>query len=415
MKFFHGRAIATDARFLTLIAVLAASAHARSTGSPIRATGAPPGTNCTQCHTGTVNSGPGSIKIEFPSGGSYTPGNTYKVRVTLADPAATRWGFELTARMGADRTATAGRFTIDNPTTTQFSPGSTAGEYVTHTTAGTAQGTSGSVSYEVSWAAPAAGSGTVTFYAAGNAANNSGNNQGDQIYSTSLAITELSDTPVTGKSHILPQLVFGGGWYTAMYFSNTTDAPVRISVKFRGANGSDLSVPLVGLGPVTEQTVSIAPRATAMLEAPNSGSLQQGWTEAILPAGVTGYGVFRQSVQGRADQEAVVPMSEESRQTAYLTWDDASLTTAMAVVNPGADAITVTMAVYGNDGAQIGTVTLNLGGRSRTTFLLRDQPGMAGVTGKRGMARLSVTTGSVAALGLRFAGEALTSIPVSYP
>lgn len=407
--------LAANARFLTMAVLLAAAAHGRSTGSPIRATGAPPGTNCTQCHTGTVNSGPGSIKIEFPSGGSYTPGNTYKVRVTVADPAAARWGFELTARMGADRTATAGRFAIDNATTTQFSPGSTAGEYVTHTSAGTAQGTSGSATWEVNWTAPAAGSGQVSFYAAGNAANNNGNNQGDQIYTTSLAITELSDTPVTGKSYILPQLVFGGGWYTAMYFSNTTDAPVRIGLKFRGANGSDLSVPLIGVGPVSEQTLSIAPRATALLEAPNSGTLQQGWAEAILPAGVTGYGVFRQSAQGRADQEAVVPLSEDSRQVANVTWDDASLTTAMAVVNPGADAITVTMAVYGNDGAQIGTVTLNLAGRNRTAFVLRDQPGMAGVTGKRGMARLSVTSGSVAALGLRFAGEALTSIPVSYP
>lgn len=125
--------------------------------------------------------------------------------------------------------------------------------------------------------------------------------------------------------------------------------------------------------------------------------------------------VFRQSVSGRADQEAVVPFSEDSRQTAYLSWDDTALTTAMAVVNPESSATAVTIAVYGNDGAQIGTVTLNLAAHNRVAFNLRDQPGMAGVTGKRGMARLSVATGSVAGLGLRFAGEAITSIPVSYP
>lgn len=415
MRLASFSSFSTHARVLALSALLAACAYARSTGSPIRATGAPPGTNCTQCHSGTVNSGPGSVRIEFPSGGSYTPGNTYKVRVTVADPAAARWGFELTARMGGDLSVTAGTFAIDNAATTQFSPGSTSGQYVTHTPAGTAAGTSGSATWEVSWTAPAAGSGQVTFFAAGNAANNNNTNQGDQIYTTSLAITEASDTPVTGKSYVMPQLAFGGGWYTAMYFSNTTDAAVRIRVRFRAADGRDLSVPLMGVGPVSDHTVTIAPRATALLEAPNSGGLQQGWAEATLPDGVTGYGVFRQTLSGRADQEAVIPLSEDSRPAAYMTWDDTALTTAMAVVNPKDNAVTVTIAVYGNDGAQIGTVTLNLAARSRVAFNLRDQPGMAGVTGKRGMARLSVPSGSVAALGLRFAGEAITSIPVSYP
>jgi hypothetical protein len=37
------------------------------------------------------------------------------------------------------------------------------------------------------------------------------------------------------------------------------------------------------------------------------------------------------------------------------------------------------------------------------------------MTGRRGYAQFSVSTGAVAALGLRFAGQAFTSIPVSYP
>lgn len=402
-------------RFVALSVALTAPLMAVSTGAPAGRTGAPPGTNCTLCHAGSANSGPGSLRVEFPSGGSYTPGSTYRLRVTLSDPAAIRWGFQITARMGSENTTLAGTFVLANATTTRFAVGAPAGEYVTHTAAGTAQGTTGSNSWEVDWTAPAAGSGAVTFYAAGNAANNSSSNVGDSIYTTSTQITEASDTPVTGKKYILPQLAFGGGWYSAMYFSNTTNASVQVGVSFYAANGSALSVPLVGVGPVSTHTVTIAARATVILEAPNSGALQQGWAEAVLPAGVTGYGVFRQSAAGRADQEAVVPLSEDSRQMANMVWDDTALTTAMAVVNPDSAAVTVTLTVYGNDGAQIGTTTLNLAGRNRVAFVLREQPGMAGVTGKRGLARLSVTTGSVAGLGLRFAGEAITSIPVSYP
>jgi len=122
-------------RYMMLTALLAVTAFGRSTGAPPGRTGAPPGDNCTGCHGGTVNSGPGSVRIEFAGGSTYTPGQTYKVRVTVSDPNAVRWGFQVTARMGSDKTTRAGTFAVDNATTTQFSPGGTAGEYVTHTAA----------------------------------------------------------------------------------------------------------------------------------------------------------------------------------------------------------------------------------------------------------------------------------------
>jgi len=263
--------------------------------------------------------------------------------------------------------------------------------------------------------APAAGTGPVTFFAAGNAATNSGDNTGDTIYTTSIQIAEAGGPAVTGKVHVLPQLAFGGGWYSALYFSNTTDAPATIGVAFYGADGSVLSVPLVGVGPVSNQVTTIPAKGTVILEAPNSGNLQQGWAQATLPPGVTGYGIFRQSVQGQPDQEAVVPLSEDSRQVANMVWDDTGFTTAMAVVNPKSQAMAVTFNVFDAAGSQIGTVALNLAGHSRQAFVLRDQPGLAGVTSKRGLIRLSVPDGSVSALGLRFGGTAFTSIPVEYP
>jgi hypothetical protein len=58
--------------------------------------------------------------------------------------------------------------------------------------------------------------------------------------------------------------------------------------------------------------VSLAPHATAILEAPNTGNLNQGYATASLPGGVIGYGVFRQSVPGVPDQEAVVPLASST-------------------------------------------------------------------------------------------------------
>jgi len=317
--------------------------------------------------------------------------------------------------MGAGMLDKGGSFSIDDAASTRFAPGSSAGEYVTHTSSGTSAGTSGSRSWEANWTAPAAGTGAVTFFAAGNAANNNGNNAGDTIYTTSIQIAEAGGPAVTGKSYVLPQLAFGGGWYSALYFSNSTDAPATIGVAFYGADGSSLSVPLVGVGPVSNQVATIPAKGTVIMEAPNSGGLQQGWAQATLPPGVTGYGIFRQSVQGQPDQEAVVPLSEDSRQVANMIWDDTGFTTAMAVVNPKSQAVAVTFIVFDAGGAQIGTVNLNLAGHSRQAFVLRDQPGLAGVTSKRGLIRLSVPEGAVSALGLRFGGVAFTSIPVEYP
>jgi len=400
---------------LAMVALSALPLVARSTGAPPGRTGAPPGDTCTACHQATVNSGSGSLRIEFSNGSTYTPGQTYKVKVILADPTAQVWGFELTARQGADRLDKSGTLAFDNSTRTQFSPGSTPGEYVTHTAAGTAPTAAGSSTWEVNWTAPAAGAGPVTFYAAGNAGNNNGANTGDLIYTTTLSVTEGGGNAVTGKSYVLPQLAYGGGWYTALYFSNTTPLPATVGVEFYSKEGADLSVPLVGIGPVSNREVTIPPNGTAILEAPNSGNLQEGWAEATLPDGVIGYGIFRQSIQGRADQEAVVPLSEDSRQSAYMAWDDTAFTTAVAAVNPEDQPVTVTLTVFDAGGTQLGTATLNLGAKARDAFVLRNLPGLAGVTAKRGLLRLSVPSGAVSALGLRFGQEAFTSIPVDYP
>ena len=407
--------VAGNAGRLAILSLTAAiTVFARSTGAPGGMTGAPPGTNCTSCHAGTVNSGGGNVKVEFPSGTTYTPGSTYKLHIVLTDANAQRWGFEVTARGGTDRLTLAGMLAVDNAATTQFSPGSNPGEYVTHTAPGTAQGTRGSNSWDVNWTAPAAGSGPVTIFVAGNAANGNGNNQGDQIYTSSLVLQEAGPN-VSGTVFALPQLAFGGGWYTAMYFTNTTDAPAIMGVKFYGPNGAALSVPLVGVGPVSSQVITLAPKATTVMEAPNTGDLQQGWAEATLPTGVTGYGVFRQTVAGRSDQEAVVPLSNTSKTVANLVWDDMGPTTAIALVNPSDAAVTATITVYGADGATLGTATVNVAPDNRTAFNLREQPGLAAMVGKRGSARISVPSGNVSALGLRFGDSAFTSIPVDYP
>jgi hypothetical protein len=140
------------------------------------------------CHdTFDPNSGPGTLIIEAPP--SYTPGETYLIRIDLAQEGQLRWGFQMTAI--DDLLQAAGTFapTDANSRLQDFSD-FTDRSYVTHTIAGTAAGQADAGSWEMEWTAPSTDVGPVTFYAAGNAADNSGTStlSNDYIYNTSVTI-----------------------------------------------------------------------------------------------------------------------------------------------------------------------------------------------------------------------------------
>jgi len=211
-----------------------------------------------------------------------------------------------------------------------------------------------------------------------------------------------------GASSVLPQFAFGGGWYSALYFTNTTANPASFTVNFISDSGTPLNVPFLG---GSSTVVNLTARGTAIVEAPNAGSLNQGFVSVSLPGGVEAYGVFRQSVAGIADQEAVVPLSSAFSTSTTLIWDDTNYTTAVAIVNPSSVAVTVVINVTDTGGGTIGTSSVPLAPNNGLPAVLRSLPGLAGMAGKRGAATFTVTSGAVAVLGLRFNGAAFTSVP----
>jgi P pilus assembly chaperone PapD len=230
-----------------------------------------------------------------------------------------------------------------------------------------------------------------------------------------LAFTSIPTTTgaseSSSRSSVLPQFVFGGGWYSALYFTNLTGAAVSFPVNFVGDAGAPLTVPSLG-GSTTQ--VKLAAYGTAIVEAPNVGSLLQGYAAFTLPSGVFGYGVFRQSVPGQSDQEAVVPLSDAGASSNTLTWDEINLVTAVAIVNPSSTAATVAVTLWDENGNTVGTSSVTLPPNSKTAAPLRNLGlGLSGMVGKRGSAQFMVSTGSVDVLGLRFDGLAFTSIPTT--
>jgi hypothetical protein len=227
---------------------------------------------------------------------------------------------------------------------------------------------------------------------------------------TGQRIFGLAATTPPVSPQILSQFAFGGGWYSALYFTNSSASSVSFAVNFTADNGTPLIVSSVG---GSSTTVNLAPHATAILEAPNVGNLNQGYVTASLPAGVTGYGVFRQSISGFPDQEAVVPLASSTSTSSTLSWDDTATMTGVAIANPSPVPVTVSLTVWNSSGTVIGTTSVALAAGAKTEAFLRSISGLSGVAGNRGSAQFTVTSGSVAVLGLRFDGTAFTSIPTA--
>ena len=223
------------------------------------------------------------------------------------------------------------------------------------------------------------------------------------------ATVESGSAETAAPTAVLPQLAFGGGWYTALYFTNLNSTAVSFTVNFVAGDGSPLDIPALN---GTSVDVNLAARGTAIIEAPNTGSLVEGYAAAALPAGVTGYGVFRFTTQGPG-QEAVVPLSGTTATTSTMIFDETSYTTGVAVVGLGSSGVTVDVTAHDTQGNTIGTGSLQLAANGKTAVLLKAIPGLAGVAGQRGSVDFSVSSGNVAALGIRYNGQAFTSIPTS--
>lgn len=148
--------------------------------------------NCTSCHNSfTVNTGGGSTIITSTdlTGWSYTPGVTYTINVTVARSTMSLYGVDFEALLPSG--ANAGTLAITNPTQTQLKTVTVSGNSrnnVVHQLNGGASSNSHTFSFH--WTAPAAGTGNVTFYAAGLACDGNGSASGDYTYTTSQIVTE---------------------------------------------------------------------------------------------------------------------------------------------------------------------------------------------------------------------------------
>ena len=165
-----------------LLSLLIISGLFANSGGPGQgyAHNAPNMNNCTQCHSGSVNSGNGSVTFtNLPE--SYIPGQTYSIGVEVSGDHERGYGFQAIAQSGDN---VAGEISLNS----NSSNAEMTGNYVQHS----ARTTSGSWVFD--WVAPSSDVGEVTFSASGLATGGNNGNGGDDVYTVSSSI--MAQTPV---------------------------------------------------------------------------------------------------------------------------------------------------------------------------------------------------------------------------
>nr|WP_294860173.1 choice-of-anchor V domain-containing protein [uncultured Fluviicola sp.] len=147
-----------------------------SSGSPGGKTGAPGDATCTQCHSGTVQSGSGFNTVTLLDAGNpvseYMPNTTYQVQVSMTTNNLKN-GFEIVALR--PNNTLAGTIAITDATHTK-SINVGGKTRVTHKAAGNTL-----TSWSFNWTSPSTNVGTVTFYLATNQTNSNNSDSGDII------------------------------------------------------------------------------------------------------------------------------------------------------------------------------------------------------------------------------------------
>ncbi len=195
--------------FVLFVVFTGAILNPASSGAPASSTGAPGDHTCAVagCHDdATVNKGTAISTIDIDGGiGTYEPGKTYTITVSIRDMKSKRFGYQMVAL--DENMKNAGTFIVTCEDRTQVLKNYNElldRDYATYTYAGTEPFADGIGKWEIQWKAPATNIGKITFYCATASANNDGTDKGDEIYTLKTELTGSSTTDVTSDvdSHI---------------------------------------------------------------------------------------------------------------------------------------------------------------------------------------------------------------------
>ncbi len=270
---------------MVLLIPLAAWSQNFPSNPPLAKTGAPGETTCGSCHDG--GAGGGKIAVKSAIGNVYIPGGAkQRLTVTVSDPNAHAWGYEMTAVLASATSTGIGTFTAANTNSSVRTSGTKS--YAAQINK--FPGTTVKATYLVDYTPPATNVGNVILYFAGLGANNDSDTTGDSTYTNHLTLQpgprlKVSPTSLTFAFKIggtippaqnvsvtsigAPNLNFtvttSAAWLKATPASGTTPATLSVKVNPTGLAAGTFTgtVKVASTGAVNKATVKVTLTVTA--------------------------------------------------------------------------------------------------------------------------------------------------------
>ena len=228
-------------------------------------------------------------------------------------------------------------------------------------------------------------------------------------------------TYVLPNDEVFPHLVQGSGWQTILVLVNLGTTTVKFDQYFFGQLGEPQAVTLrtIPEGKVITTnavTGTLAPRGSFnILLYDTGGPLQVGWSALDYDSTnsrLGGYAIFRQSIQGSVDFEALVPLSGSDDSRFVLPFDNLqNFVTSMAILNPGSISTTVQATILDLTGKVIGTDSIVLPAGNQRAFAIPDQ--FPVTSNAVGTILFEGSTTMLSGLGFRFNPQhAFATIPI---
>jgi hypothetical protein len=193
------------------------------------------------------------------------------------------------------------------------------------------------------------------------------NNQRGDTLLTSTSVADLSK-PQNNSIFYFPQLADGGGYTTSVILSNTSGANESGTISFADDTGTPLSVRPIGgtAGPGFSYNIPAA-GVFVMQTDGSPPDVRIGSIKVTPDSGTNapvGIGVFSYTPAGILVTETGIPSAVPTTHARLYIDKSGSHDTGVALANPGASALSVTMQVFKADGTSAGIApgTVNISG-----------------------------------------------------
>jgi hypothetical protein len=182
-------------------------------------------------------------------------------------------------------------------------------------------------------------------------------NQRGETLLTSTAVADLSRAPASSPVYF-PQLADGGGYTTSIVLSNTSSTTEAGTAAILDDDGNPLSVRVAGGATGSSFNYSIPAGGVFVLQTDGSpDSPRTGWVKITPDSGNTapvGAGVFSYSPGGILVTESGIPSSPAATRARVYVDKANGHDTGLAIGNPGASPITITMQAFQSNGSSAG-------------------------------------------------------------